>query len=147
MKRHLKNYESQVKLFLNKFSVKLKPKETSIWTEKLANTLRNVETFLSEAKFAKTVPLATNVNTKPQVDFLCENIMHEYMAKVDSALFMISSILYLFRSDKAEDISKASDEDVFDKPMNDEAFADISGEVEEKPVIEKLCSQHCCRHV
>ena len=78
LKRHLKYYESQVKLFLNMFSTKLKPKETPIWTEKLAKTLRDVETYHSEAKFAKTVPLATYVNTKPQVDFLCQNIMHEY---------------------------------------------------------------------
>ena len=52
LKRHLQHYEKQVKLFLNQFSTKLKPKETSIWTEKLAKTSEDVKNSLSEAKFA-----------------------------------------------------------------------------------------------
>ena len=136
LKRHLKYYESQVKLFLNMFSTKLKPKETPIWTEKLAKTVRDVNTSLSEAKFAKKIPLVTNVKTKPQVDAFCANIMHEYMVKVDSALFMISSILYLVRSGKVEEKSEAPVEDAFVTPVKDEAVADILGDVEENPVME-----------
>ena len=45
LKRHLKHYENEVNQFLNKFSTKLKPKETFIWTEKLATTSRDVKTY------------------------------------------------------------------------------------------------------
>ena len=85
LKRHLRYYETQVKLFLNKFSMKLKPKETSIWTEKLAKTSKDVHTSLSDAKFAMNVSHATNVNIKPQVELLFENTMDAYMAKVDNS--------------------------------------------------------------
>ena len=131
LKRHLQYYEKQVQLFLNMFSTKLKPKETSIWTEKLAKTVRDVNTSLSGAKFAKKVPLATNVKTKPQVDGFFENIMHDYMVKVDSALFMISSILYLVRSGKVEEKSDAPVENAFDAPCEAAAAAVDAKEVAE----------------
>lgn len=131
LKRHLQYYEKQVQLFLNMFSTKLKPKETSIWTEKLAKTVRDVNTSLSGAKFAKKVPLGTNVKTKPQVDSFFENIMHDYMVKVDSALFMISSILYLVRSGKVEEKSDAPVETASDAPSEAAAAAVDAKEVAE----------------
>ena len=45
-------YRKQVNLFLAQFSMKLKPKETSIWSEKLTKTSKDVLTLLKDAKSA-----------------------------------------------------------------------------------------------
>ena len=50
--------------------------------------------------------------------------MHVYMAKVDSALFMISSILHLVRKGKASEMPEVPVGDAFDATLKADAVAD-----------------------
>ena len=89
LKRTMDHYRKQVNLFLDQFSMKLKPKETSIWPEKLTKTSNDVHTYLKDAKnVCKTYVIA-------QPCFECSN-------KPDSLLFMLSAVLHLVRTDKAK---------------------------------------------
>jgi len=63
--------------------------------------------------------------------------MHQYMAKIASALFMISSILHLVKSGKANKISEVLVEKAFDATKKVEAVADNLGKVGEKPARKK----------
>ena len=76
-------------LFLKQFSSKLKPKETSIWSEKLTKTSKDVLTFLKDAKSAG------KKSVKVQPCFECSN-------KLDSLLFMLSTVLHLVKTDQAK---------------------------------------------
>ena len=83
-----------------KLSSKLKPKETSIWSEKLTKTSKDVLTFLKDAKSAG------KKSVKVQPCFECSN-------KLDSLLFMLSPVLHLVKTDQAkaaavEEASKAT---------------------------------------
>jgi hypothetical protein len=114
-----KNAQSCLKIFSSISAAKKNAMENlsedSVQEEKIEETLealwktgattsRDVKTSQSEAKFANKVPLATNVKTKPQEEFFWGSTMLEYMVKVDSALFMISSILHQLKSGKPRDI-------------------------------------------
>ena len=50
LKRTFDHYEKEVNVFLKQFSSKLKPKETSIWSEKLTKTSNDVLAFLNDAR-------------------------------------------------------------------------------------------------
>ena len=89
LKRTMDYYRKQVNLFLAQFSMKLKPKETSIWSEKLAKTSKDVLAFLNDAK------KVGKVNIKAQPCFECSN-------KLDSVLFMLSTVLYLVKTEQAK---------------------------------------------
>ena len=89
LKRNLDHYSKQVNFYLKQFSSKLKPKETSIWPEKLTKTSNDVQTYLKDAKnVGKTFVIA-----QPCCD--CSN-------KLDSLLFMLSAVLHLVRTDQAK---------------------------------------------
>ena len=87
LKRTFDYYEKQVNFYLKQFSTKLKPKETSIWSEKLIKTSKDVLAFLNDAK------KVGKVNMKAQQCFECSN-------KLDSVLFMLSTVLHLVRTDQ-----------------------------------------------
>ena len=89
LKRSFYHYSKQVNFYLKQFSSKLKPKETSIWLEKLTKTSNDVHTYLKDAKnVCKTYVIA-------QPCFECSN-------KLDSLLFMLSAVLHLVRTDQAK---------------------------------------------
>ena len=89
LKRIIDHYSKQVNFYLKQFSSKLKPKETSIWSEKLTKTSNDVFTYLKDAKnVGKTFVIA-------QPCFECSN-------KLDSLLFMMSAVLHLVRTDQAK---------------------------------------------
>ena len=96
LKRSLDHYKKQVKFFLRQFSLKLKPKETSIWSEKLTKTYNDVLNFLEDARKVGR----NNVNARPC--FECSN-------KLDSVLFMLSTVLHLVKTDLAK---AAADQEV-----------------------------------
>ena len=89
LKRTFDYYKKEVNIFLKQFSSKLKPKETSIWSEKLTKTSNDVLAFLNDAKKVGKVTM------KAQPCFECSN-------KLDSVLFMLSTVLHLVRSDQAK---------------------------------------------
>ena len=89
LKRIFDYYSKQVSFYLKQFSLKLKPKETSIWSEKLTKTSNDVLTYLKDAQnVGKTSVIA-------QPCFECSN-------KLDSLLFMLSAVLHLVRTDQAK---------------------------------------------
>ena len=89
LKRIFDHYSKQVNFYLKQFSSKLKPKETSIWSEKLTKTSNDVHTYLKDVKnVCKTYVIA-------QPCFECSN-------KLDSLLFMLSAVLHLVRTDQAK---------------------------------------------
>ena len=111
--------------------------ESMVLTNITWGTSLSVLTSLNEAKFANKVTPATNVNTKPRDELFFEYTMHQYMEKVDSALFMISSILHLVKSGKASEISEVHAGEAFDATIKVEAVTDSLAKVEESPVREK----------
>ena len=89
IKRIFYHYSKQVNFYLKQFSSNLKPKEPSIWSEKLTKTSNDVFTYLKDAKnVGKTFVIA-------QPCFECSN-------KLDSLLFMMSAVLHLVRTDQAK---------------------------------------------
>ena len=114
MKRTFNHYKKQVNIFLKQFSSKLKPKETSIWSEKLTKTSTDVLAFLKHEKNA----VKTKVKAEPC--FECSN-------KLDSVLFMLSTVLHLVRTDQAkaaaavQEVSKATN-DVVEQSMEESKF-------------------------
>ena len=123
-------YRSLIKRFLKRFSAKLKPREPAIWKEKLSKTVIDVTKFLREkmmldstcetstlnskssskagaaldafCKPKKKAQFAKSVTTHFQQKCTCYTIMTEYMSKVDSALLMLSTILYLVRNEQTK---------------------------------------------
>ena len=92
LKRTFDNYKKEVNIFLKQFSSKLKLKETSIWSEKLTKTSNDVLAFLNDAKKVGKVKI------KAQPCFECSN-------KLDSVLFMLSTVLHLVRTDQAKAVA------------------------------------------
>ena len=92
-KRRLKQtfdyYQKQVERFLKDFSTELQPKETSIWSGKLTKTSADVHTFI------RNVKNVTKKDVKAQTCLECSN-------KLDSVLFMLSSVLHLVKTDQAK---------------------------------------------
>ena len=89
LKRIFDHYSKQVNFYLKQFSSKLKPKEPSIWSEKLTKTSNDVFTYLKDAK---------NVGKTFVIDQPC----FECSNKLDSLLFMMSAVLHLVRTDQAK---------------------------------------------
>ena len=92
-KRRLKQtfdyYQKQVERFLKDFSTELQPKETSIWSGKLTKTSADVHTFI------RNVKNVTKKDVKAQTCLECSN-------KLDSVLFMLSSVLHLVKTGEAK---------------------------------------------
>ena len=89
IKRIFYHYSKQVNYYLKQFSSKLKPKEPSIWSDKLTRTSNDVHTYLKDSKNV------CNTYVIAQPCFGCSD-------KLDSLLFMLSAILHLVRTDQAK---------------------------------------------
>ena len=57
-------YRSLIKRFLKRFSVKLKPREPTIWKEKLQKTVKDVKKFLEEKSIPNSTCEANTVKSK-----------------------------------------------------------------------------------
>ena len=90
VKRTFDAYKKQVNMFLKDCSGKLKPKDNSIWIEKLGRTSADVFAFLGNARNV----FQPNVVRAPQSCFECSN-------KLDSVLLMLSTVLHLIKNDHA----------------------------------------------
>ena len=90
VKKTLDYYKNQVDKFLSEFSSKLKPKEVFIWTNKVAKTSTDVLVFLSKAQ------RVNKVDKKSLSCLECSN-------KLDSVLFMLSTVLHWVKTQKVEE--------------------------------------------
>ena len=109
--------------------MKLKPKEISIWSEKLTKTSKDVLAFLNDAK------KVGKVNTKAQPCFECSN-------KLDSVLFMLSTVLYLVKTEQA----KAATEKEAAKTTIDVAVqsVELHGRLYRGKQVQHWCNYYCC---
>ena len=82
-------YQKQVEKFLKDYSKVLQPKETSIWSGKVTKTSADVHTFF------RNVKNVTKKDVKAQTCLECSN-------KLDSVLFMLSSVLHLVKTVEAK---------------------------------------------
>jgi hypothetical protein len=125
--RILCRYKKLVNKFLETFSSKLKPREISIWKEKLAKTCGDVQAVLRKGKETKPQCVKKVKEDQPTQKCNCCPIMSNYAVRLDSVLVKIYALLNLVQADQTQA------EATFSKPEFHKAPAKEIDEVH-KPV-------------
>lgn len=92
------------------------------------------KTEKNENVLKKKAQIARNVKTLPQHKCTCYSIMSDYMPKVDSALLMISTILYLVRNEQAKSKDPAAKVELYEVPAHENVAHDPIEETFDTPV-------------